>query len=86
MSITDIDDKIISRATRLEMDYKLLTRKYETEFFNDLRSLNILLPTFAARVTNFIPDIAWFIENLMGKNFAYESTDGMLNCVFFCIR
>lgn len=78
MSITDIDDKIISRATRLEMDYKLLTRKYETEFFNDLRSLNILLPTFAARVTNFIPDIAWFIENLMEKNYAYESTDGSI--------
>lgn len=43
------------------------------EFWNDMKSLNVLFPTFVTRVTDVIPDIIEYIQNILGKGYAYES-------------
>lgn len=76
MNITDIDDKIIARSNQRKIDHKSLTNCFEMEFFEDLKSLNILLPTIIARVTNHIPDIIEFIEALIKNGYGYVTSDG----------
>jgi cysteinyl-tRNA synthetase len=44
MNITDIDDKIIRKAIEQDVDYLKISRKYETEFFEDMRRLGCQLP------------------------------------------
>ncbi|TBU05182.1 cysteine--tRNA ligase [Hamiltosporidium magnivora] len=77
MNITDIDDKIINKAKETKMEVseacKIITKKYETEFFEAMDNLNVQRPTFTTRVTNYVEKIVTFIEKLMEKGFAYES-------------
>lgn len=44
MNITDIDDKIIRKAIEQDVEYLKISRKYETEFFEDMRRLGCQLP------------------------------------------
>ncbi|XP_067000195.2 probable cysteine--tRNA ligase, mitochondrial [Anabrus simplex] len=76
MSITDIDDKIIARAAELKEDLKTLTHRYEREFFLDMEKLNVLPPTIPVRVTDVIPNIITFIQNIIDKGHAYTTDDG----------
>ena len=39
MNITDIDDKIIRKSIEQNVDYLQISRKYETEFFEDMKKL-----------------------------------------------
>ncbi|XP_066147426.1 probable cysteine--tRNA ligase, mitochondrial [Euwallacea fornicatus] len=80
MNVTDIDDKIIKKAAELKVDYKELSKKYEKEFWNDLKSLSILEPNIIVRVTDNIPLIISFIEQLIQHGAAYKALD---NSVYF---
>ncbi|XP_035717122.1 probable cysteine--tRNA ligase, mitochondrial isoform X1 [Vespa mandarinia] len=76
MGVTDIDDKIIKRAVEEGKDFKELSKFYENEFFNDLEMLNITMPHFTYRVTEYMPQIIQFIANILVKNKAYVAKDG----------
>ncbi|XP_066902918.1 probable cysteine--tRNA ligase, mitochondrial isoform X2 [Halyomorpha halys] len=76
MNITDIDDKIITKANELQQPYKSVSRHYEKEFFEDMQNLNILPPSITARVTENIPEILDFIKGIMNASLAYSSSDG----------
>ncbi|XP_050527494.1 probable cysteine--tRNA ligase, mitochondrial isoform X2 [Daktulosphaira vitifoliae] len=78
MNVTDIDDKIISKAQVLGQDPIQISRKYEKEFLEDMLLLNIKHPNIVARVTDFIPEIKCFIKNLMDKNLSYCASDGTI--------
>ncbi|KCZ78066.1 cysteine-tRNA ligase [Anncaliia algerae PRA109] len=74
MNITDIDDKIIKKANEEGVkDTRIITKKYEHEFFEDLKALNVKYPTFVTRVTDYLEKINLFIEELESKGYAYES-------------
>lgn len=77
MNITDIDDKTIRRSQEEKVDLKILTRKYEDIFLNDLKSLNILPPKKTPRATDSIFDIISIIKKLLERGFAYKSSDGI---------
>ena len=79
MGVTDIDDKIITRAAERKEDPKKLTDHYEREFFQDMENLNIQTPSVVTKVTNFIPEIIHFVQNLIDKKQAYITQDGKLN-------
>jgi len=51
-------------------------RNYEIEFIEDIKSLNIKKPDIMARVTDFIPQVLNFIQNLSNKDLVYSSSDG----------
>lgn len=76
MNITDIDDKIIQKSLESKEDWKKLARRYEVEFWNDMKRLNILMPDIKLRVTENIPEIVEFIRKLLDKEWAYKTKDG----------
>ncbi|MEI7792079.1 MAG: cysteine--tRNA ligase [Candidatus Berkelbacteria bacterium] len=76
MNITDIDDKTIKRAEGVKKDFDILIRKYENQFLADLDSLNVLRPDKVTRATEYVEDMAAFVEDLLKKGFAYKTSDG----------
>ncbi|MBU4299297.1 cysteine--tRNA ligase [Patescibacteria group bacterium] len=76
-NITDIDDKIISRAKEKKISWKELTRKFEKEYFKDMRTLNVTSVTKYARATAYIKEIISQVERLEKKDFAYQIKDGI---------
>lgn len=76
MNITNIDDKIIKKSQETGKGWKQLTEEYEAEFWEDLNKLNILHPDIKLRVTDKIPEILQFIEEIERKGFTTRSSDG----------
>jgi cysteinyl-tRNA synthetase len=50
-----------------------LTRAVEDDFNADMDALNVLRPDVVTRVTEYVPQIAKFVERIVEKGFAYES-------------
>lgn len=76
-NLTDVDDKIIQRATELELESALeLTRQFELLFREDLAALNIVPATQYPRATEHVEDMKDMILTLAEKGLAYETSDG----------
>lgn len=71
MNITDIDDKIINRSRELGITTSELANKYEKEFFEDMKSLNIEQPDVILRVTEHLPEIIEEIKIIIANGYAY---------------
>jgi cysteinyl-tRNA synthetase len=76
MNITNIDDKIIRKSQETGKSWKLLTEEYEAEFWEDLNKLNVRHPDIKLRVTDKIPEIIQFIEEIERKGFTTRADDG----------
>lgn len=76
MNITDIDDKIIKRATTLKRLPNEVAKTYETYFWNDLDKLGIERPLLVLRVVENMELIKKFVEKLLKSDRAYKATDG----------
>ncbi|KAI0490569.1 cysteinyl-tRNA synthetase [Xylaria cf. heliscus] len=50
-----------------------LTQFMENEFTKDMDALNVLRPDVVTRVTEYVPQIADFVEKVVEKGFAYEA-------------
>ncbi|UAJ65710.1 cysteine--tRNA ligase [Candidatus Schneideria nysicola] len=75
-NITDIDDKIILRATQNgENPYQLVDRMINAMHL-DLDALDIIRPNYEPRVTQHISDIIIFIKQLINKGHAYIASNG----------
>lgn len=73
MNITDIDDKIIREANKQGKLFSEFSRHFETEFFDDMKNLNVELPDVITRVSEFVPEIVRFIEQIISNGYAYEA-------------
>ena len=82
MGITDVDDKIINRAKLLGNEFLSLAVKYEREFQHDLNLLNVMPPTSYVKVSDIIPQIIAFTDELISKGNAYVGDDGTGNVWF----
>ena len=71
-NFTDVDDKIIKAAKAEGITEKELTDKYIAAYEDVRRTLNLLFPTYAPRVTNTMDAIIKFIDNLVKSGYAYE--------------
>ena len=72
-NITDVDDKIISRANQLNLSPSELTQKYIDSMHDDFESLGMIKPDLEPRATENISSIISLIETLIKKGHAYES-------------
>ena len=72
-NITDVDDKIISRAKQLNLSPSELTQKYIDSMHEDFESLGMIKPDLEPRATDNISSIISLIETLIKKGHAYES-------------
>lgn len=73
MNITDVDDKIIRKSQEQNVEFTEISRKYENEFMEDMKKLNVGLPTVITRVSEYMPEIIAYIEKIIQNGFAYES-------------
>ena len=48
-------------------------QRYERSFFEDLKALNVRMPTVVTRVSEYVPEIVAYIEKLIESELAYES-------------
>jgi len=71
-NITDIDDKIIDRASGLNIPIDDLTQRVTKNFLADCKYLNCLDPSLQPKATEHIKEMISIIEKLINKNFAYE--------------
>ncbi|XP_020213992.1 cysteine--tRNA ligase, chloroplastic/mitochondrial isoform X1 [Cajanus cajan] len=70
-NFTDVDDKIIARATELGEDPISLSRRYCEEFCQDMATLNCLPPTVEPKVSEHMPQIIDMIEKILNNGYAY---------------
>jgi len=76
IGITDVDDKIIQRASLLGKDFHALALYYEDEFKRTMQSLGMLHPTMYVRVSDVMSQIILFIQRLIEKGLAYRGESG----------
>ncbi len=81
-NITDIDDKIIRRATQLKTDWKELVARYIGRYYEDLDALGIAKGDHEPRATENIPDMIEYIKALVDKGYVYATPSG----VYFSVR
>jgi cysteinyl-tRNA synthetase len=77
------DDKIQKQAKTEKMEPVEIAYKYETSYFEDMDSLNLLRPSISCRATGHIPEMIDHIESLIKKDFAYMSSEGN---IYFNVR
>ncbi len=75
-NITDIDDKIIKRATENNETITSLTDRFIQAMDEDSSALGVLRPTFEPRATRHVPDMIDMISRLIAKNLAYVGKNG----------
>ncbi|XP_068669698.1 cysteine--tRNA ligase, chloroplastic/mitochondrial isoform X1 [Aristolochia californica] len=71
-NFTDVDDKIIQRASALGEDPVRLSSRYCNEFLLDMDYLNCLSPSVEPRVSDHMPQIIVMIEQILANNCAYR--------------
>tara|TARA_B100001769_G_scaffold264950_1_gene249711 strand:- start:422 stop:1798 length:1377 start_codon:yes stop_codon:yes gene_type:complete len=82
-NITDIDDKIITKATEQGITIQQLTEKFINEMNKDADALGVLRPDFEPKATNHISEIINMIQLLIDKGFAYV---GENNDVYYSVK
>src|SRR3989344_1952951 len=76
-NITDIDDKIIHRASEANISPKALAKKFEKEYLKDMRILGVTSVDQYARASEHIPEIKKQILELTKKGYAYKTDSGI---------
>ena len=82
-NITDIDDKIITRANENGEAFNELTERFIAEMHKDSELLGIEMPDAEPRATAHIGDIIAMVETLIEKGFAYAADNGD---VYYSVR
>ncbi len=77
MNLTDVDDKTIRNSIQRKMSLREYTDIYKKEFFDAVRQLNLKPADSYPAATEFVPDMIRMIEGLIGKGYAYETSDGV---------
>src|SRR4051812_38692600 len=73
VNITDVDDKLIDAAARLNTTVKELAEKHTAEYFECLASLGVSSIDHFPRATAHIPEIVDLCQTLIGKGYAYAA-------------
>jgi cysteinyl-tRNA synthetase len=76
-NFTDVDDKIINRATKEDATAEEISSKYIENYFRDFEELNVKRATNYPKATEHIEDIIEFIKKLIGKEMAYVTKNGV---------
>ena len=76
-NFTDVDDKIIKKAGETGTTAELVSGKYIENYFGDFDALNIKRATQHPKATEHIPDMINLISDLITKNIAYTTKNGV---------
>lgn len=75
-NITDVDDKIITRASENGESINDLTERFIGYMHEDFAALNLTEPDIEPRVTTHMDEIIQLIETLVAKKHAYVADNG----------
>lgn len=50
--------------------------RFEDEFFDDMKCLNVQEPDVLTRVSDYIPEIVDFIQKIIDRGYGYKTSDG----------
>ena len=78
-NITDIDDKIIKRASDNNESIHTLTNRFIEAMHQDADALGIQRPDHEPRATQFVPEMLEMIARLEANGLAYQAADGDVN-------
>ena len=81
-NFTDIDDKIIQRSQKSNIDWRELTQKFITAFNEDMQALGNIPPDDEPKATEYISAMHEIIIGLEKQGLAYASKGD----VFFAVR
>lgn len=82
-NITDIDDKILDRAKKLNKSFKFVTQKFIKKMHLDISDLNLIEPSFEPKATVFINKIIDLVLYFKNNGYAYIDIN---NDVYFSVR
>jgi cysteinyl-tRNA synthetase len=82
-NITDIDDKIIRRASENNESIHVLTQRFIDAMHEDADALGVARPDHEPRATQFVPEMLEIIDKLEANGLAYKAADGDVN---FAVR
>lgn len=87
MNITDVghlvsdsdegEDKMVKTAKATSKTPEEIASYYTDVFFKDIAKLNIEKPEIIAKATDNIPEMIDFVQGLLDKGYAYETSDGI---------
>ncbi len=78
MNFTDIDDRIIERATAAGESIEDMTERWIAQFLADAAALRMTPPDVLPRATRHIDEMASLIGTLMAAGHAYRTDDGSI--------
>ena len=77
LNVTDIDDKIISRAKQEKVAPLVLSAKFDAASREDMLALGLLPPTHMPKISEFIPQTIALIEKIIANKHAYITESGV---------
>lgn len=75
-NVTDVDDKIIARASRESRTEAEVAQQFHAEFAHDMRQLNCHQPDIEPKATEHMDAIISMIASLEHRGYAYASSNG----------
>ncbi len=75
-NITDIDDKIITRANQNNESIDIVTNRFIDIMHEDFDALGMLRPDISPKATESIQEIIEVIQQLIDKGYAYQGENG----------
>ncbi|MDJ0346294.1 cysteine--tRNA ligase [Streptomyces sp. H10-C2] len=75
-NLTDVDDKIIAKASEAGVDPRDLATRYEADYLDDMAALHNTNVDVYGRAHDHIPQIVAQIQQLIERGHAYQLEDG----------
>src|SRR5688572_5452310 len=75
-NITDVDDKIITRARETGVDWREHAAKFTAAMHEDLDALGCLRPEKEPRASEYIDEMLEMIRALIERGYAYQASNG----------
>ena len=75
-NVTDVDDKILAKATEAGVPWWAWAHRFEREFTAAYDALGLLPPTYEPRATGHVTEMVELMETLVGKGYAYATGGG----------
>jgi len=72
-NFTDVDDKMIKEANKEGITVPEVADRFIKAFYEDIAAINVKKATKNPRATENIPEIIAFVQDLIDKDYAYES-------------
>jgi cysteinyl-tRNA synthetase len=76
-NITDVDDKIITRARLESRSETEVAEQFETEWWDAMDRLGVMRPDDSPHATRYIPEMVELIASFLERDVAYVTSDGV---------